>query len=340
LAREKSSQFVGECEAILKIKETLHRLGKKPQTSVLILGESGTGKEVVARELHQQTHGPASFAKVPFVALNCSAIPPDLLESELYGHEKGAFSGALSSKMGLAEAARDGTLFLDEIGDMDVRHQAKLLRLIQEKTFRRVGATSELAFHGRIVAATHRDLLARANEGLFREDLYYRLSVIHLTLPPLRERGSDVLLLAESICFKHGLSGLAPERIAELLAYAWPGNIRELNNWIERASILGGHDDAGLMTDLLPSNSSHASQSGVAPIALVGDLKQMREKMLEDLDRRAIQAALLSSDYNISIAAKKLGIDRKNLGRRIKELDLDAGESQGPLLTRRRKNAA
>jgi DNA-binding NtrC family response regulator len=331
-------KILGESQSIMRVREILKRLGTKPKATVLITGESGTGKEVAARELHELTHAQASSA--PFVALNCAAIPPDLLESELYGHEKGSFSGALNQKIGLAEAARDGTLFLDEIGDMDPRHQAKLLRLLQERKFRRVGANNELTFNGRIVAATHRNLEKRSAEGLFREDLFYRLSVVAVELPPLRERGSDVLTLGLALCAKHGLNGIAPERVAELRSHNWPGNIRELNNWIERGAILGEHDADGYLVAPLPGKTSRASisdtqepsSSSIKKLAqpLSFDksvsIKDLRAQMMADLDKSLIQKALGESGGNISAASKLLGIDRKNLGRRLKELGLEVSK--------------
>ena len=316
-----SAQFIGLSPPILQIKETLLRLSKKPHASCLILGETGTGKEVIARELHRLTHS----ERVPFVALNCSAIPPDLLESELFGHEKGAFSGATSTRVGLAEAAREGTLFLDEIGDMDARHQAKLLRLVQERKFRRVGANSEITFHGRIMAATHKDLWKLSQLGAFREDLYYRLSVVSVTAPPLRERGSDILLVADALCEKHGLRGLSPELVAEISSHSWPGNIRVLNNWIERAAILGNHDLEGFVTEKFPTQA-RSETSVETPLAFQPsgkNIKELRLQVLDEFDRRWISEALEKSRGNISAAAKFLGLDRKNLTKRMKDLGLN-----------------
>ena len=334
------AQFIGKCAKILEIHETLERLARKPVASLLILGETGTGKEVTARELHQLTHGDSANS-APFVALNCSAIPPDLFESELYGHEKGSFSGATATRVGLAEAARDGTLFLDEIGDMDAKHQTKLLRLIQEKKFRRVGSISEINFTGRIVAATHRDLSSK--DSRFREDLFYRLSVVSVTLPPLRERGADVLLLAEALCKRYGLKGVAPERVPDLAQHRWPGNIRELNNWIERASILGEHDSSSLVSSQIPGQRETATHheapyDGSTAASTLDEIarsnweamssgqksiKDLRDELLENLDRSLISQALDRHEFNISAAAKSLGLDRKNLARRMKELGLD-----------------
>ncbi len=321
LDKQIPSRFIGESPKVQEVREVLKRLVIKPKASLLILGETGTGKEVVARELHLGTHG--NSTRSPFLALNCASIPADLFESELYGHEKGSFSGAHAQRIGLAEAVRDGTLFLDEMGEMDPKHQAKLLRLIQERSFRRVGSNTELSFNGRIVAATHKNL---KDKEVFREDLFYRLSVISVSLPPLRERGADVVMLANEICKRFGLKGIHPDRMAELSSYAWPGNIRELNNWIERASILEEQDSAGLVVSKIPGTEKLEQEDPqISPIQThseVGDLKAMREQMLERFDRQWIVSALEQSDWNIAAAARKLAIDRKNLAKRIKELGI------------------
>jgi DNA-binding NtrC family response regulator len=335
LEAKESASFVGRAPALVEIRAMLQRLALKPQATLLILGETGTGKEVVARELHQLTHPAKSSSHVPFIPVNCAAIPAELLESEIYGHEKGSFSGAHTQRVGLAEAVREGTLFLDELGELDPRHQAKLLRLLQERSFRRVGSNREIPFQGRIVAATHRDLKSRFKTGEFREDLYYRLSVVSVTLPPLRERGEDILEVAESLCRRHGLAGLAPAARGAALSYEWPGNIRELGNWIERAAILGQHDDEGLVTGLPPASegtgvAAAASSPNAAALADeesaegVTDLKAWRAAALDRIDRELIQKALAENGGNVSAAARTLGMDRKNLSKRIKALGLKA----------------
>ena len=324
--------FSGSSPKVLEIKSKIARLAQRPVSNVLILGETGTGKEVVARELHEQTHGKKN---APFLALNCAAIPTELLESELYGHEKGSFSGAVNSRIGLAEAVRDGTLFLDEIGEMDPRHQSKLLRLIEARQFRRVGANHEIAFRGRIVAATHRDLMARSKEGLFREDLFYRLSVVMLNLPPLRERGTDMIDIADHLCHRHGVRGIAPERMADMLSYPWPGNIRELGNWIERAAILGLLSTEGFVSAPLPNQESspgemHSGSIESAPAALdlaSGDIKARRHKVLEHFESVWIKEALARNNGNISAAARSLGLDRKNLATKMSTLGLKVPKS-------------
>jgi DNA-binding NtrC family response regulator len=325
--RSQSSTLIGNTPRMRELHTLLERLAQKPHAGLLILGETGTGKEVVAQELHRLTHS-ASDGRSPFLALNCSAIPADLLESELFGHEKGSFSGAHAARIGLAEAVREGTLFLDEIGELDPRHQAKILRLLQERRFRRVGANSEQSFAGRIIAATHRDLPRLASEGRFREDLYYRLSVVTAVLPPLRDRKEDLPALAQKLCAKHGMKGLHPLALEQARAHTWPGNVRELNNWIERAAILGLHDDQDLVTaDITTEGVSKGalrrrSSDVGAQIPDTGDLKSLRAQVLDEYDRRWIENALTEHDGNISAAAKALGIDRKNLTRRIRELNI------------------
>jgi DNA-binding NtrC family response regulator len=307
----------GESPAMVKIHDVLKRLALKPKATLLVTGETGTGKEVVAQELHRLTFA----GRMPFLALNCAAIPTELFESELYGHEKGSFSGAHRARIGLAEAVREGTLFLDEIGELAPQHQAKLLRLLQERKFRRVGSNLELEFKGRIIAATHRDLKARIAENFFREDLYYRLSIVEIALPPLRERGEDIFSIAQALCHKHRIKELPPESLAEIRTHSWPGNIRELNNWIERASILGAFDSLKSKrgeTEPTLATSSHSLQ------ITDGDLKSRREQILEYYDRVWIEKALLRHKGNVSAAADELGIDRKNLSRRIKELGISS----------------
>jgi DNA-binding NtrC family response regulator len=316
------SPMIGRAPALERVREILHQLARKPHAPLLIHGETGTGKEVVAQELHR-----LSFDKpqaVPFLAINCATVPQELFESELFGHEKGSFSGAHASRIGLAEAVQDGTLFLDEIGEMDPRHQAKLLRFLQERSFRRVGANREITFRGRIVAATHRDLKALVAAGKFREDLYFRLHVVAVELPPLRERHDDLEALSEVIAQKFGLQGvLHPE---ELTRYSWPGNIRELRNWIERASLLEQHNDEGFIISPLPQreNGSAALHAAAqAPAETEGQsLQERRKSLLETFDRVWIREALERAGGQVAKAARELGIDRKNLARRMQELNL------------------
>ena len=278
--------------------------------TVLLTGESGTGKEVFARAIHE-----AGRRGEPFVAINCAALPPDLLESELFGHEKGAFTGAVLRRQGRFELAGSGTLFLDEVGELLPSLQAKLLRVLQEGTFERVGGVRTLSFRGRIVAATNRDLRALVGVGAFREDLFYRLNVFPIALPPLRERRADILPLAhrllEGLARRAGVEALQidPE-VADLLrAYAWPGNVRELANVLERATILarGGR----LTADLLPIEIAEPG----APLAEDG-------ATLRDLERRAIIDALDEAEGNRRLAAERLGISLRTLQYRLREYGL------------------
>ena len=296
--------------AMQQVVEQVHKVAPR-ETSVLLLGESGTGKEVLARLLHEQSprnHG-------PFVAVNCAALTESLLESELFGHEKGAFTGATTRHEGRFEQARGGTLFLDEVGETSPALQAKLLRVLQEKTFERVGGEKELSADVRLVAATNRDLDERVEQGHFRQDLYYRLAVFPIQIPPLRQRAADVLPLAEH--FLHLLTR-GPSRTAPsisdgarqaLQAHAWPGNVRELQNLMERALILGGGDTITEAELNLPS------ASGAAPAGEAGGT-------LKEMERRAIATALDAEGGNRKRAAKRLGIALRTLQYKIKEYGL------------------
>jgi sigma-54 specific flagellar transcriptional regulator A len=233
---------VGESDAILLVLRLIE-LVAPVDSNVLILGESGTGKEMVARHIHELS----SRAGGPFVPVNCGAIPADLIESELFGHEKGAFTGALTRRLGRFEFAAGGTLFLDEIGDMSLQMQVKLLRVLQERSFERVGSNTVIRSDVRIVAATHRDLESAIREGHFREDLYYRLNVFPLLIPPLRDRRGDLPLLIKHVLERQGLTEgpalrLSPEAMQCLMRYGWPGNIRELSNLLERLTVLHGQE--------------------------------------------------------------------------------------------------
>ena len=314
-------RLVGNSKALREIREVLQQLAKKPHSTLLIQGETGTGKEVLAQELHHLTYADAD--KVPFMALNCATVPQELFESELFGHEKGSFSGALASRMGLAEAVQTGTLFLDEIGDMAPQHQTKLLRFLQERRFRRVGSNKEIPFRGRIVAASHKNLLELVKKNLFREDLYYRLNVITLELPPLRERRDDLPTLSTHIAGRFELHGVRdPERLGY---YPWPGNIRELHNWIERASILEEYDDSRLIVSPLPDHVAIEVKSESVEVKS-SSLSEMKQQVLDHFESEWISRALDTHDGNISAAARELGIDRKNLARRMKELSLGSND--------------
>jgi len=293
---------------------------------VLVLGETGAGKEVVARALHFS----GARRDHPFVELNCAALPAQLLESELFGHERGAFTDARERKLGLVETADGGTLFLDEIGDMDVAVQAKLLKLLEDKTVRRLGSLREQSVNVRIVAATHRPLETLVREGRFRADLYFRLCVVQLHLPALRERGSDILLLAQRFLQHHAARygkptpALSSGAEDALLAYSWPGNVRELRNVVEQAVLL--HRGGAIQTQQLALSSLgtvHASAASPttpdsAAVPLETDLT------LPEVERQTLVAALKRADWNVSRAAKTLGISRDTMRYRIEKFGLTA----------------
>jgi DNA-binding NtrC family response regulator len=280
---------------------------------VLITGESGTGKELVARAIHE-----TSERKGAFVPVNCAAIPAELMESELFGHTGQAFTGAKQARAGLFESADEGTLFLDEIGEMPLAVQPKLLRVLQEGRARRVGADREREINVRVIAATNRDLEKEVSEGRFRGDLYWRLNVIHLHIPPLRERPFDVPLLVEHFVNKiaeksgHAPLNVPPETLATLTAYSWPGNARELENVIERACALA--TGSSLTPDGLPERVRSNGQSG----AMIARARE-RRMTLRELEKEYIVEALRMTGGNKSRAAEILGIDRRTLHRKLDE---------------------
>jgi len=281
---------------------------------VFILGESGTGKELVARSIHFS--GPRR--QKPFVPVDCSALVPTLIESELFGYVKGAFTGAMHSKQGLLEVADEGTLFLDEIGDLPVDLQAKLLRALQEREVKPVGSTERISIHVRVIAATNRDLEASIRSGTFRQDLYFRLNVVQVKLPPLRERKSDIPLLVNSFLEKFSdlqrpVRSISEDAMRRLMAYDWPGNVRELENAIERAVALGSGPI--LHVGDLPSNLQYASAER---------LPENDELVpLEELERRAIFRALRETSGDKLAAARLLGIGKTTLYRKLKQYDTE-----------------
>ncbi|MFQ5507317.1 MAG: sigma-54 interaction domain-containing protein, partial [Planctomycetota bacterium] len=289
------------------------RKAANSQATILLLGESGTGKEVLARQIHAWS--PVSDGAL--VAVNCAALSETLLESELFGHEKGAFTGALARKKGRIELAHGGSLFLDEIGDVSEAFQAKLLRVLEERSFERVGGAQTIEVDVRLIAATNRDLAARVAEGAFRQDLYYRLNVIAIPLPPLRERPDDIPALAGHFAevmaresTRPGLS-ISPEAMAVLRGHAWPGNIRELRNAIERAIVLADGDELtpeDLPPDLVAVSSARPS-SGF-------------HEQVEAWRRKLLEEALLSCNGNRTRAAEKLGLQRTYLARLIRKYGL------------------
>jgi DNA-binding NtrC family response regulator len=303
-----------------KIREVFRIIRKiAPTTStVLISGESGTGKELAARAIHDASPRRES----PFFAINCAAIPESLIESELFGHEKGAFTGASSREIGLFEAASGGTLFLDEIGEMNVAMQAKLLRAIQEKEIRRVGGKVNIPVDVRIISATNRDLEGETRKGTFREDLYYRLNVIRINLPPLRERGSDLAALADFFLRKFSAAaGLPMKEISKpalkiLMNYGWPGNVRQLESVIERG-VLMAESDTIMPEDLPAEVHGEAGPAGKYPFELPpGGIS------LEELERDLIVKAMERSDWVIAKAAPLLGMSYKTLQYRLEKFGI------------------
>lgn len=316
LAGKADARLLGESAAINEVRRMAAKVARS-QAPVHITGESGTGKELVARMIHDQ----GSRQEQPFVPVNCGAIPSELMESEFFGHKKGAFTGAVSDKQGLFQSAEGGTLFLDEIADLPLAMQVKLLRVIQEKSLRPVGATEEVAVDVRILSATHKDLNALVASGQFREDLYYRINVIELNVPPLRERGNDVFLLTENILERLSgdmhlpLAHLAQDARDKLSAYAFPGNVRELENVLERAVTLC-EDDTIHAADIqirgkdessLPSEDKQSAGLGEA---------------LSDVERTTIMQALEETRFNKTKAAEKLGLSLRALRYRMQKLDI------------------
>jgi transcriptional regulator with PAS, ATPase and Fis domain len=297
--------------------------------AVLVLGETGTGKEVVARALH--FNGPRRDK--PFVELNCAALPAQLLESELFGHERGAFTDARERKLGMVETAEGGTLFLDEIGDMDIALQAKLLKLLEEKSVRRIGSLREQRVDVRIVAATHRPLEALVREGRFRADLYFRLGVVQLRLPPLRERGADILLLARHFLQHHaaryGKPAPALDKAAEavLLEYSWPGNVRELRNMIEQAVLL--NTGSVISAPQLTLSRLGSTSSSTPDHADAAANRAPPELTLPEMERQALVKALQVAEGNVTRAARDLGISRDTLRYRIEKYGLDTPQRPG-----------
>ena len=328
LERSALDELIGTSPPMKRVRDLVARVGGS-DISVLIGGETGTGKELVARALHAA--GPRRDG--PFVAINCGAVPSNLLESELFGHVKGAFTGANTARDGLFVKASGGTLLLDEIGDMPLDMQTKLLRALQERRVRPVGSNEERPFDARILAATHRDLEAEVVGKRFREDLYYRVNVVTIAVPPLRARGGDVLALANHFLrvaaakSGKGTMVLPPSVAAALLAYDWPGNVRELENCIERAVALARLDH--LSTEDLPDRVVD-HRHPVPPPLSEGDDGEILT--LDELDRRYIARTIRRLDGNMSRAASVLGLDRRTLYRRLEKYEAE-GRGRVPVAT-------
>jgi two-component system response regulator AtoC len=308
--------IVGESEGIVAVYKTIGRVAESSAT-LLITGDSGTGKELVARVTHRASARHAG----PFLAVNCAAIPENLLESELFGHEKGAFTGAVGRKIGKFERAEGGTLFLDEIGDMSLALQSKILRVLQEREIERVGGKEKIRVNVRIMAATNRDLLRDVGSGRFREDLYFRLAVVTLELPPLRERRGDIPILVDYFTRKFAAENAKPissvsRNVYVLLErHSWPGNVRQLRNALERAVIMC--QGRSLLPEHLPPDLFAAAGHPVPESQTAGLVP------LEEVEKRHIRAVLEATDWNMSRAAEILGIHRNTLRRRARELGLE-----------------
>ncbi|MGD8342411.1 MAG: sigma 54-interacting transcriptional regulator [Desulfobacterales bacterium] len=314
-----SESILGQSEAIEGIRETIQKLSKFPSATVLLMGETGSGKNLAARVLHYSSMS----ADAPFVEINCAALPEHLIESELFGYEKGAFTHAVTSKRGLLEEAQSGTLFLDEIGEMPLNMQAKLLNALETKKFRRLGSTKPIETDLRIIAATNRPLQDEVDEKRFREDLFYRLNVVSITMPPLRELGNDIMIISEyllklfNVEFKKDVKGFTEDARQLLLSYSWPGNVRELSNCLERAMIFADHDilDAAelVIRATQAQQGQHPSQEWVVPPGGI---------VLEDVERQLILSALEQSGNNKSKAARLLGLTRDTLRYRLEKYQL------------------
>ena len=324
------AQLLGDSAAIERLRHTIGKVARS-QAPVHVTGESGTGKELVARMIHEQ----GARAEAPFVPVNCGAIPSELMESEFFGHRKGSFTGAVNDKTGLFQSAEGGTLFMDEIADLPLPMQVKLLRVIQEKTLRPIGQTAEVPVDVRILSATHKDLRALVASGQFREDLYYRINVIELRVPPLRDRGNDTWLLTEHILRRLGAGPamLTPDARSKLVAYRFPGNVRELENVLERAVALSGdvitaddiqiHQQGGEPPPGTPGepatgpgqSNSHSQSPGADGPHLCAKL--------DSLERETIVAALKEHRYNKTATARTLGLTLRALRYRMQKLGID-----------------
>lgn len=329
-------QIIGESPAMKKMLGLAGKVAESDVSSVLLQGESGTGKDLVAKAIHYGSHR----ADKPFIAINCAALPATLIESELFGYEKGAFTDAKSRKEGLFEQAEGGTLLLDEIGELELALQAKLLRVLEEGAFRRVGGLKDIPLDVRVLAASNRDLKTESEAGRFRLDLYYRLSIIQIDIPPLRERGDDVLLLTKHyietigsrLRLRRKITGLSSEVAEVFRGYSWPGNVRELRNVIERTLIL--EDSDTITTEYLPGSLLGPVRKGGGPTTQ-GDSGSFRFALpsegisLDEAELSFVRQAIERSGGNQTRAAELLGISRDQLRYRLKKLDETRGLAAG-----------
>ena len=319
------SNIVGKSKAIVDVLNMIERLAHAGATTLLVQGESGTGKDLVSRALHYESNR----RDKPFFALNCAAIPETLIETELFGHEKGAFTDAKTMKKGVFEMADGGTVFLDEISEMHLNMQSKFLRVLEDQSFRRVGGVKDLSVDVQVVASTNRDLEVAVKEGKFREDLFYRLSVIPILIPPLRERKEDIPLLVEHFIrhyndrFRKNLKGITPDGMKLLLNYSWPGNVRELKNAIERAMILEDH--GVIEVAQLPIRIAEPNAAQPLPCSGGDPLVRLpREGAdLEQIEKQLLQQALELVNGNKTKAAKLLRISRDTLRYKVKKHELE-----------------
>jgi DNA-binding NtrC family response regulator len=321
-------RIVGEHASIREVSRQIQKVAAT-DTTCLLLGESGTGKELFALAVHHLS----PRREQPFVALNCAAIPEGLVENELFGHEKGAFTGAGTRKVGKMDLAHRGTLFLDEIGELPLAIQAKLLRVLEEKRFERVGGTQSIDVDVRIVVATNRDLQKHVKEKLFREDLYFRISAVPLTIPPLHERGNDVLLLADHFLEKFsrefGKPGLelSPEARDRLLHYRWPGNVRELQNALERAVILADgmsiRPDALQLTTAIPDGSQLPGGMLPEKFDWKGSLEEVTSRAANHVEKALLESTMRECKWNKTRAAEKLGVTPKTLLAKLRSAGLE-----------------
>lgn len=325
---ERAQQFsfdhiIGESPAMREMLALAHKVAESEVSSVLLQGESGTGKDLVAKAIHYHS----ARADSPFIAINCAALPGTLIESELFGYEKGAFTDAKARKEGLFEQAEGGTLFLDEIGELELSLQAKLLRVLEEGSFRRVGGLKDLPLDVRVIAASNRDLKTEGEAGRFRSDLFYRLSVIQIDIPPLRERGDDIRVLAEHYLssfrsrLRKNITDIDEEALATFRRYEWPGNVRELRNVIERAMIL--EDGEEITTRYLPRGLVSESNLGSSISSVTSERVRLPADgiSLEDVEMSLVKQALQRSGGNQTRAAELLHISRDQLRYRMKKLE-------------------
>lgn len=312
------TEIIGNHPEMLSIMETVTRVAPT-NARVLIMGENGTGKELVARKLHELS----KRAGEPFVEVNCAAIPEELIESELFGHEKGSFTGAVSQRIGKFELADGGTLFLDEVGDMSLSAQAKVLRVLQESVFERVGGTETKRVDVRVLAATNKNLIEEAGKGRFREDLFYRLNVVPIRIPPLRERASDIKMLAEYFLREvagelgRSLKKLSPDALDALMAYSWPGNVRELRNLIERLCILTSGDV--IRRDDLPALTIVREEDARKdPFGL-----RTYQEFKDFMEKEYLERKLRENNGNVSRTARQLDMQRSNLYKKLEKYGID-----------------